>query len=313
MALDCNSFWPHELHHWTHLTIIISIIAVLTVAINLLLIHSLFKTKQTRTNTFRFLIAMNISDLLQGALVMPATAITITIRDSHKNCHLDQATQFGFYLFGYFSYLMLMAIAIGRLYQLRRLRQFPKVLTGKQLTVLLGACFTVTVIWAYFGVAYISFKYQMALMVANICLISSVSVSYTRLIRKVRVHNLIVTKSLANANFQGHVQARVDTNASRVVWVLLAALIVTYVPFNVTTPWLTYVKYEKKQVPNNALSLATMWAYVLIFAYAFLNAVIFMKSNGKIRRFIWRGLEKFFRNRETGVYVTGPNTQTDGK
>ena len=311
MGLDCKSFWPHDLHYSTHLTVIITIIAVVTVVLNPLLIYSLFKTKQTHTNTFRFIIAMNISDFLQGAVVMPAKVVTITIRDSHKNCQLDQATQFGFYLFGYFSYFMLMAITFDRLYQLRRLRRTPKTFNLKQFAVFITICIISTVIGSYFSVTNISFSYQVAMMCTNVCLITSVFGSYACLLHRVRIHNASVTKNLANSNFQGHIQARVDTNASRVVWVLLAALIVTYVPFNVTTPWLTYVKYEKKQVPDNALSLATMWAYVLIFAYAFLNAVIFMKSNGKIRRFIWRGFRTLLGDRETSVQTIPRHTRSD--
>lgn len=311
MALGCNSFWPHDVHYSTHLTVVISIVAVITVVMNSMLIYALFKTKQTHTNTFRFIAAMSISDFFQGVLVMPATAITITIRDSHKSCFIDQATHYGFYLFGYFSYFMLMSITFDRLYILRRHHRVAKVLTKKQFAIFVIVILVVTCIGSYCGVAYISFQYQMVLMIVNVCLITSVFGSYACLLHKVRVHNVTVTKKLANSKFEGRVSVRVDTNASRVVWLLLVVLIITYVPFNVTTPWLSYVKYEMKVIPNSGLSIATMWAYALIFTYAFLNAFIFMRSNGKIRRYIWREFNGLLGARESSTQTNQRRTNSE--
>lgn len=235
-------------------------IMIISLISNSLLLYSLAKTKQIYTNTQRFIIAMSISDLLQAVLVMPSTATTIAIREKHKSCMLDQLTHFGFYLFGYFSYFMLMSITFDRLYILRRHLRVPKALSTKQMASFLTTCFIVTFTGSYLGVKFISFRYQVTLMIINIGLIGFVFISYSCLLHKVRIHNTSVTKNLADSNFKGKVSAKVNVNASNVVWVLLVALLVSYVPFNVTTPWLSYVKYEKKDIPSTGLSIATMWA-----------------------------------------------------
>ena len=285
-------------------------VAVLTLILNPLLIYSLFKTKQTHTNTFRFIIAMSISDVLLGAIVMPASAITISIRENHKNCFLDQATQFGFYLFAYFSFFMLMSITFDRLYQLKRLRNSPKSFSPRQLAVLFVCCVVSTVFISYFGVASISFQYQIALVTGNFCLITPLLASYACLLHKVRIHNMVVTKNLANCNFKGRVSARIDTNTSKIVWVLLATLIITYTPFNVITPWLSYVKFEKKEIPNTGLSTATMWAYILYFVHTVINAIICMMSNRKTRRFVSNKF-KLSRGEEAEVQTIPRTIRTD--
>ena len=301
MELSCKSFWPHDLQHPTHQIVIISIIAVLTLILNPLLIYSLFKTRQTHTNTFRFIIAMSVSDVLLGAFVMPATAVTISIRVNHKSCVLDQTTHFGFYLFAYFSLFMLMSITFDRLYQLRRLRNSPKSFNQKQLAGLFAFCIITTLFISYFGVAYISFNYQISLVAANCCLIAPLFGSYACLLHKVRIHNIVVAKNLANTNFQGRVSARIETKTSKVVWVLLVALIITYIPFNIITPWLSYVKYVKKEIPDMGLSTATMWAYILIYLHTVVNSLICMTSNSKTRRFIRSKFSKYLAGGEAEV------------
>ena len=311
MEFDCKSFWPHHIQHPTHLVVLIAIAAVLTLILNPLLIYSLIKTKQTRTNTFRFIIAMSISDVLLGAIVMPSTAVTIVIREYYKDCLLDKATQFGFYLLGYFSFLMLISITFDRLYQLKRLRNSPKSLTQKQLAIFLISCISSTVIISCVSVVYISFKYQLALAIINSCFLGFLFGSYACLLHKVRIHNIVATKNLANSNFQGYASARIDTNTSKVVWVLLFALTIFYVPFNFITPWMVYIQYEKREVPNSVLSTATIWAYILIFVHTVVNALICLTSNRKTRRFVWSKFNKPSVNREIEIQTITRTIRTD--
>ena len=278
-------------------------VAVLTLILNPLLIYSLFKTKQTHTNTFRFIIAMSISDVLLGAIVMPASAITISIRENHKNCFLDQATQFGFYLFAYFSFFMLMSITFDRLYQLRNLRRTAKILSFKQTACLFVICVVATSLWAYLGVVLVSFVYQIYLVVVNACLFLTMVVSCTLLIREVRIHNLKVSPGLAKSTFRGRVSPRINTNASTIVGILLVTLIVNNAPFHIIIPWLSYVKFKKSETPSRELSIATMWAYIFVFAYAFTNTLIFLSSNYRIKRFLRRRFFKTLTRKQSTVYV----------
>ena len=302
MEFDCKSFLPHHIQHPTHLVVLIAIAAVLTLILNPLLIYSLIKTKQTRTNTFRFIIAMSISDILLGAIVMPTTAIVTIVRERHKDCILDQGAQFGFYLFSYFSFSMLLSITFDRLYQLRSLRQSARAFSCNRIACILVSCLATAAVWAYISIAYISFAFQIALVVVNVCLFLIVLACYTRLIRKIRIHCLTVSSSLAKSNFRG-VSARIEINASKVVWILLVTLIVTCLPFNIISPWLLYVKYEKKIVPNSILTTSTMLAYLLVFTYAFANALIFLSTNYRIRRFLWRRFGKMLASKQTSVYA----------
>ena len=269
--------------------------------LNSLLMYSIYKTKQTNTNTFRFMIAMCASDFLQAMIVMPAVAVTISIRGDHKSCLLDQLTHYGFYLFAYFSYFMLMCISFDRLYQIKKLRRSSRPLSNRQLCFLIGVCFVFTAISSYIGVSFISFPFQMALVGVNICLILSVFIAYSLLLRKVRIHNISVTKSLANTNFNGMVSARLDSQTTSLIWAMLVFLIITYVPFNIITPMLIYHKYEKNQIQSPAVSVATMWAFVFIFAYCSVNALVFFKGNGRIRRFVRRQVIGFLHEGESSI------------
>ena len=286
MDINCSSFWPNTLAHSTHLVVVISLIAVVTVTSNFTLIYILVKTNQTHRNTFRFILAMNASDVLHGAFVMPAIAVAISLRDTYQSCLFDQATHYGDYLFGYFSYFMLMCIAFDRLHQIRKMRVCASNLTSFQANAAILTCFLLSNVASYVGVRFISFRFQLSLTIINICLISSVFIAYSMLLHKVKVHNISVTKRLANTNFRGAVPIKLENNATKTVWMLLINLIIAYLPFNITTPWLSYYKYEKKENPGPTLSLATMWAYVMIFAYCTINSCIFAYGNSRIRHFI---------------------------
>ena len=310
MELSCKSFWPHDLQHPTHLIVIVSIIAVITLILNLLLIYSLFKTRQTHTNTFRFIIAMSVSDVLLGAFVMPATAVAISIRGDGKSCRLDQSTQFGLYIFTYFSFFMLVSITFDRLYQIRSLRISARTFSSKQIFGILTAILAFSIIWTYFAIINISFDYQMFVVSFNVCLFLIMMISCACLIRKVRIHNLTVASNLGKSSLRSRISARIEINASKVVWVLLMTIIVSYLPINIVTPWLSYVRYKKRERPNSEMSASLMWACIFEFAYASVNAFIFIMTNCKIKRFLWRRIVMVLTNKESSVYATGHEART---
>jgi len=308
--MSCNSFWPRDLRHPTHLTVVISIIAVLALILNPLLIYSLYKTRQTHTNTFRFIIAMSVSDVLLGAFVMPATAVAIFVRRDHKSCLLDQATQFGIYIFTYFSFFMLICITFDRLYQLRSLRVSARTLTGKQMFGILATILAFSIFWTYFAIINFSFDYQIFVVSFHVCLFLVMLVSCAFLIRKVRIHNMTVASSLGKSSLRSRISARIEINASKVVWILLMTIIVSYLPINVVTPWLSYVKYKKREMPNRDMSTSLIWACIFEFVYASVSAFIFIMTNCKIKRFLWRKIVMVLANKESSVYATGHEAQT---
>ena len=301
MFHTCNSFWPRDIPHRIQFIIVLPILSVTAVVCNSLLIYSLIKTKQTQKTSFRFITIMSISDLFIGTIVMPSMAVTIALRDTYHDCWLDQITNYLFYFLCYFSYFMLMCIAFDRLHQVRRQKLFASAFTVKQANTIIAFCLALAAIGSYFLVAYISFTLQVVLVSINICLITSVIVAYILVLRRIKVHNITVRRNLANRNHKGSIPARMDATLTKTITVLLALLVVAYVQFNITTPWMTYIKYTELREPRASLRMATMWAYMFTLAYCFTNAIIIMYTNGRTRRFIRQWFNSYLGKRSSTV------------
>lgn len=301
MRYVCNSFWPDNLNHPLQFLIALSIFSIIAVVCNSILIYTLVKTKQTQKSPFLFVLVMSLSDLLIGTVVMPAIAIAVSLRHRYRSCLLDQIINFMYYFLCYFSYFMLMCIAFERLYKVRKRSLCGNLLTSRQAYTIVIICLVVSAFGCYFAVTLISFALQVTLTTVNVCLISTVFVSYIMVLRKIKVHSQTVQLNLSRRQHRSSVFSTMDAPSTRTITFLLVTLIITYAPFNITTPILTYVKYNQHRSPSHALSIATMWAYLFILAYCFTNAIIIMHTNGRTRRFIRQKFNLHFRRGDPAV------------
>ena len=131
--------------HRIILAFITSLLCVLTICSNLLLIYSLYKTRLYRTITNKLVIAMSLSDLLTGSLVLPLFVVYYLVNVGNEYC-VARCTDI-FYAFQYlsntlgnFSCFMMLIIACDRYFHMAMLNFYNIYMDHFKIKIIITAC-----------------------------------------------------------------------------------------------------------------------------------------------------------------------------
>ena len=131
--------------HRIILAFITSLLCVLTICSNLLLIYSLYKTRLYRTITNKLVIAMSLSDLLTGSLVLPLFMVYYLVNVGNEYC-VARCTDI-FYAFQYlsntlgnFSCFMMLIIACDRYFHMAMLNFYNIYMDHFKIKIIITAC-----------------------------------------------------------------------------------------------------------------------------------------------------------------------------
>ena len=272
-----------HLHTWCAMTFIVEFL--ITVA-NCTLIYGLYKTNQLGIITNKFIIFMSISDLCTGILVQPLIVILILSKSIQKNCSFLLKVQFLAFLFAYFSFFMLVAVAVDRYLHVIKLNRYNSFMNEYRMKIITGVSFLASIIAGLIPVLVSSFCLQVILNMADAIGIAFIIILYILLRRKVRVHAVTLqndTKEVSEMN-SGRKRSG-DQFLSRTVLLLFVVMFFLLGPYNIMSVIFTYYKFHQQVDPGFTVDVLSYWAYILVFTNSSVNAIIFAYSNSRVRRY----------------------------
>ena len=346
----CLSIWPLDIPFFHLVTFAFSqaILCPFTIISNSLLVYALVKTRQLNSISNKFILMMNISDLCMGVLGQPLIVIMVSLKGIFRNCAFEKFVQYIVFLSANFSWFMLLCISIDRYYSITKLNRYNLYMNNVRMKILIIVSFIIANILAITLNFAPSFYMQVVFNVANISMMTTVSLVYVFILRKLKAHNNLIshintasTTNLAMVSTasvetiteveeisrvpgcalksrkkskQSSRESKKQLSATKTVRALLIAIFGLYGPYNIVSTYWAYYKYEKRENPSMVLNISLFWTYFIVLSNASVNACIIINGNSKTRKFILTKLrlEKLQANRVSVDDQTSTSYQKDG-
>ena len=301
------------------------VISPLIIAFNIILIVALVKTKDTSSFTSRYVICLSLSDIGMGSIAMPLLAIMLFVKDLQANCAYQKAVQCIAYSFGYTSFFMLTAIGVDRYLLIKKLIRYKTLMNNFRWRLIVATIVVLSIILSVISVSAYSFPLHFTFIFANIICIGSIYLLYVKLLYRIDKQAAALVnvsestpgcKNAASKKSRRRRRKR-DISVARTVRLLLGAIFLLYMPYNIISIIWTYYRFQKKINPGQALSVTLFWTYVLMFVNGIINVLIYGHGNSEVRRFLksHTGLgkaEKYSSNSRTET-ESEPTKYCDGK
>ena len=289
---NCPSIWPLDMP-WSYLIIwavTSSVLSPITIISNVVLIYGLYKTQQLTTITNKLILLMNICDLGTGFFVMPLTTVMICMKNSIRNCTFELFLEYIAYLFGYFSFFMLMFISLDRYFHVIKLNKYHQFMNNFRMKLIIVASFIISASLAWLLTMFPTFLLQLAINLSDLVGISVMFFLYLLVFYKVAAHGekLKHTLKRQRTGQSSSKEMKQELSAMKTIRFVLCALLVLYLPYNVSTAIWSYYKWNANLKPPLALDIAVSWSFIFLSSNAAINAVIIGYGNSIIRRFLMR-------------------------
>ena len=270
-CLYLRTFYDVPKQHRIVLAFTASMLSVTSITSNSLLIYSLYRTHLYKTISTKFVIAMNISDLLTGILVLPLLLNDFLKNIENEYCvniSIIYASQYLGCILGYFSSFMLFTVAGDRYLHVTRLNLYSTYMNDFKMKVIIAGSLLLANIVALFRHFIPSFKLQLVLNAIGVSLLICSYYFYYTLIRCVNRHSVKSRVNISRAQ-------RLDISMAKTVKLLISFAAITYIPYFVTSSIRAYYKHEKRLNPGIHLDLAVLWSYMIFLSNGSLNSILY--------------------------------------
>ena len=286
----CLSLWPLDMPkpHLITWAVLSAVLSPITIASNAALMYGLYKTKQLTSITNQFIIIMNISDVGMGIIVLPMMTAMVSLTETFRNCQFEFIMQFIYFLFAYFSFLMLMCVSLDRYIHVTKLNKYNQFMNPFRMRLLVFSSLVLSLIVAYVSYAFQSFWLQFGLNFVDLIGVSLMFLMYTMIFRKISIHIQRIHRTFENLESdQAKTRAtNLEVSATKTVRLALGALLVLYLPYNICSVTWAYYRFNLNVFPPHQLNVATYWSYLIVLSDATVNAVLIGLGNTAVRRYL---------------------------
>ena len=264
-------------------TIIYAILIPFIVSSNLLAIIGIIKTKRNKFTASQILfIVLFLSDLSFGAIQLPVQLHFIK-KITDPTCLLTRIMAFSIIFPICMSGATLCIISIDRYLHVTQARYHKRIVTSKNLTLtiilLVAVSFTFGLLHAIFlgkrDLLKVAKLYIGLSVYEGIFLTLSVLFNIA-LLRNVKLK--IKTSSLP--------QATLNSSLTKTIALIVAAMVVTYIPLIITLNIVTYIFFTDHTMTLKA-SLHIRWSLLPLYFNATFNSVIYMAKSLPIKKFYY--------------------------
>ena len=266
-------------------------VTVLTLLSNVVVILSIFRTKQQNHVTCIFTLCLSVSDCLI-AVTCQSLIIVIILRPN-VNCNFQVVTQFFACLFIGLSGFIILAVGIERAVHINNFQLPSQDTTKKRAWRICIACvvaafvFSLTCVMVTSLGLYSIFHHLMTafLLISHLAELLSYLVLYQKVCRHVKT-----TSNLREMNnvkrFEGKDKPFYLSSMAKVIKRILTTQIITYAPFGMTILFWDYGKKAFCPKCTKWIAFLVLLSYLLAYFKTTINAVIFIVGNKKSKRFI---------------------------
>ena len=275
------------------ITLIIAI-SLISVATNLILVRALKKSNEFNSFSDHFMTLICYSDICFATISQPMLVFHHMIAINNKeNCLLEFLIVVTSYFFMYFSFFMLIDIAVLRYLLLTKLSRYD-LYTNKsrgRLIILVNLLASASFSVVASAPKNIYFQAQIVFTIVGSTLITIICYLYFIVLR--RVGRLIHVQPAKNGR-NGAVSIQTLTKTKRkqtvrTVGSLLLALVLLYTPYNCVTLVRSYYLYYKNTSPGYTLDVVASCFTLPVYSFTVVNAVIYGWGTAAVRRY-WNSI-----------------------
>lgn len=287
---------------------LVVVMVIFTVVSNSLLIHALRKTKQLTTITNKLILLMNISDLITGVVAYPCIAFLYFTISIFRSCKFELTIQLITLMPAYFSFWMLMGVAVDRYLQVTKLTRYNLYMNDFRMKLIIAGGLSLSVGTSVISTVFSSsFWLKVCLNLSNISSVMMMFFIYTLVFKKIRTHSQTIRQ--VPGQKQNRARMRQMLTGARTVRFLLGALFVLYFPYNIISTVWAYYKFYLKTEPGLLLDILELISYLIVFSNAGINALIYGYGNSALRSYLIRLITKKSSEKEfTMEEVAGSST-----
>ncbi|XP_065065711.1 histamine H2 receptor-like [Rhopilema esculentum] len=253
---------------------------------NSLLIFALYKSKQLRTFSNKFILIMTVSDLCFGIFAQPVLG-AFWISSGQRKCLELKSFEFTVIFLVYISVLMILLISLDRYLHVTKPIRYQTMMNNNRMTLLVVSCFISGLVAATITVIWVSFYRQLTIVIFNFLLKTVFLILNTKTLKTLERHykNAVFRFQPGNrketSNFRTERLAAVKT-----IRLVLGLFLACYTPYNICSVFWAYHGFKRDSADGVLLETIYIWSCVIAASISFLNSLIFMRGNTKCRRVV---------------------------
>ena len=264
------------------------LIFVCNIVANTLLAFALFKSKQLRTLSNKYIFVMIVVDMCLGISVILEAGV-FSIAGSKRSCSHIKAVQFYGLFLEFFSCSMILCISTDRYLHVAKPFRYHAVKYVLQMNISLIAWLSCGLVVCAIYLIWPSFYLHLVYVLFIIFIMLAFLVINTKTLSILKRHQNNTVAHLQNesplAESLNSIRSERLT-AVKTIRLVLAAVFICYFPFNITSTILTYYNLKRKSDPGDTFKLLYSLSSAVMFSASFVNSLIIIHGNRKCRRII---------------------------
>ena len=259
---------------------------------NLFLIYALRKTKQLSSISNVFMVIMCGSDSCFCIIAQPLTVIYLVNLISRKeNCLVEFLAVLTGHFFSYFTFYMVIAIALDRYLRVTKLNNYNEHMNRRRalILVIVNTLLSASISFATVTSNIFLFEIKVIITVFNTIIILTISSCYFVVLRRVRIRpssGLTVVQRLSKEDMKRR------TRTIRTVRFLIAAVVIMYMPYNLSTLIRSYYQFHERRYSGEIIDMLAALSFVLVEMFSIINAVIYGIGNKEVKKYVKETLKR---------------------
>jgi len=185
------------------------------------------------------------------------------------------------------------AIGVDRYLLIKKLIRYRTLMNEFRWRLIVAAIVLLSITLSIVTVSAYSFPLHITFIFANVVCIGSIYSLYVKLLFRIDKQATAmksVSESTSSCNQPSTRKSRRrrkrDISVARTVRLLLGAIFLLYMPYNIISSVWMFYKFQKKVDPGLALNISVFWTYVLMFVNGMINVLIYGHGNSAVRRYM---------------------------
>ena len=264
---------------------------LISLPLNLFLCYAILKLRLLNRTSFRFILALTISDLCSILILEPLYIVQYTsaFKGNISSHNWQLVTQFCGFSSCQFSGVMILMIALDRYLHMKYLNNYPSVMTEKRSTILIlinaatslicAILFTISSIYGFFF--YVNIVY----LFADLAVFLTCYLVYLQAFLTLRAN--VADSNIRNDTSRNNIR-RADVKFAKGVLFIMLALSICYMPYFITSIAVALEKRNRNNGVNQSLAAGLYWSMELVLAVPFINTILLVSFNKKLKNFMLR-------------------------
>ncbi|XP_057302640.1 uncharacterized protein LOC130636810 [Hydractinia symbiolongicarpus] len=251
---------------------------------NLAIVYGLIATKQLKNTSLKLIFCLSVSDCCVASITQTCFTVMIMRYSNETHCIFETVAQFLALFFTHISAYIIALIGLDRFVRMKFLNHHSSMIAKSKLihllTLVIGVAFSQAILYV-FGTKLHFFKTAKMVSVGiDICLAVSILIIHIFTLKAVRQRRKETTHS--------HLLRHVDKTMTRIISRMFLSIAVFYVSYAITSVLHATLKNKIQGNRKRWLDFCQLFGYLLSYCNSFVNAVIFLLANAKVRKYLAR-------------------------